>query len=110
MQLQGYAVCVQLRGGGGGGRGGEPAPREPTHPDPTRERASAFLHSAECVLGEGALSSTLTQARFIESALQRSNARWKVCVWHMTMHEMQTSYKGDATGWEVYEICRKVNP
>ena len=47
-------------------------------------------------------------AEFIRSALERSDARWKVCVWHMTMHQMQTSYKGDSTGWEVYELCRKV--
>eukprot|EP00959_Pyramimonas_sp_CCMP1952_P366517 7676381-Pyramimonas_sp.AAC.1 len=23
------------------------------------------------------------------------------------MNAMQTSYKGDSTGWEVYEICRQ---
>ena len=30
----------------------------------------------------------------------------KVCVWHMTMEEMQVSYKKSATGWEAYEACR----
>ena len=32
---------------------------------------------------------------FLERALSGSDARWKVCVWHMNMEEMQVSYKGD---------------
>ena len=44
---------------------------------------------------------------FLERALSGSNARWKVCVWHMNMEDMQVSYKGDSTGWGAYEICRK---
>lgn len=44
---------------------------------------------------------------FIDRALSASKARWKVCVWHMTMESLQVSYKGDATGFGAYEICRK---
>ena len=44
---------------------------------------------------------------FVENALRSSDAKWKICVWHMTMNSLQTSYKGDATGFGVYEICRK---
>ena len=43
----------------------------------------------------------------LENSLKNSNARWKICVWHMTMEKMQVSYKGDSTGWGAYEICRK---
>lgn len=46
-------------------------------------------------------------AEFLRQALARSKAKWKICVWHMTMGAMQVSYKADATGWEVYEICRE---
>jgi len=41
------------------------------------------------------------------NSLKNSNAQWKICVWHMTMEKAQVSYKGDATGWGAYEICRK---
>jgi len=44
---------------------------------------------------------------FIENALRSSDAKWKICVWHMTMSATQTSYKEDATGWRAYEICRR---
>lgn len=53
--------------------------------------------------GEGA---NRDKAAFVRAALEKSDAPWKVCVWHMTMKDMQVSYKGDATGWEVYEACR----
>ena len=43
----------------------------------------------------------------LENNLKNSNARWKICVWHMAMEKMQVSYKGDSTGWAAYEICRK---
>ena len=43
--------------------------------------------------------------RFLEEALRR-DAKWKVCVWHMTMNSLQSSYKQDATGYRAYEICR----
>lgn len=52
-------------------------------------------------------SANRQHAAFIRQALERSSAQWKVCVWHMTMADMQVSYKGDSTGWEVYEICRE---
>ena len=44
---------------------------------------------------------------FVENALRTSDAKWKICVWHMTMNSLQSSYKGDATGFGIYEICRK---
>lgn len=44
---------------------------------------------------------------FLERALSESKSKWKVCVWHMNMEDMQVSYKGDSTGWGAYEICRK---
>lgn len=44
---------------------------------------------------------------FLERALSSSEATWKICVWHMTQNAMQSSYKGDATGFGAYEICRK---
>ena len=44
---------------------------------------------------------------FLERALASSDATWKVCVWHMTQNAIQSSYKGDATGFGAYEICRK---
>jgi hypothetical protein len=44
---------------------------------------------------------------FLEKSLSESDAKWKVCVWHMTMEKLQTSYKGDSTGFGAYEICRK---
>jgi hypothetical protein len=44
---------------------------------------------------------------FIDDALRKSASRWKICAWHMTMANMQVSYKGDSVGWGAYEICRK---
>jgi len=44
---------------------------------------------------------------YLERKLSESTSRWKICVWHMTMGEMQVSYKGDSVGWGAYEICRK---
>lgn len=43
----------------------------------------------------------------IDKALRESTNKWKICVWHMNQEAMQVSYKGDAVGWGVYEICRK---
>lgn len=48
-----------------------------------------------------------SHAAFIAGALARSDARWKVCVWHKNQHAMQVGHKKDETGWEVYEACRK---
>ena len=44
---------------------------------------------------------------YLDRKLRESNNRWKICVWHMTMGQMQVSYKGDSVGWGAYEICRK---
>ena len=52
-------------------------------------------------------SSNKAHYEFLERALSQSSAKWKVCVWHMTMKDLQVSYKGDATGYGAYEICRK---
>ncbi|KAK3275556.1 hypothetical protein CYMTET_16319 [Cymbomonas tetramitiformis] len=54
--------------------------------------------------GEGA---NRKHVQFIREQLSQSSAMWKVCVWHMTMEDMQTTYKSDATGWDAYETCRK---
>ena len=44
---------------------------------------------------------------FLERALASSDATWKVCVWHMTQNAIQSSYKGDATGFGRYLNMRK---
>jgi len=44
---------------------------------------------------------------YLDRQLRESTSRWKICVWHMNMGEMQVSYKGDSVGWGAYEICRK---
>jgi len=60
---------------------------------------------------EGGPADAVTQRQahvaFITNALARSDARWKVCVWHKNQHAMQVGHKNDETGWEVYEACRK---
>jgi len=44
---------------------------------------------------------------FIRDELSSNNSEWRICSWHKNMEKMQVSYKRDATGWEVYEECRK---
>jgi hypothetical protein len=60
---------------------------------------------------EGGPADAVTQRQahvaFITNALARSDARWKVCVWHKNQHAMQVGHKNDETGWGVYEACRK---
>ena len=44
---------------------------------------------------------------YIKEQLSKQNSIWKICSWHQNMNLMQTGYKGDSTGWPVYEECRK---
>lgn len=44
-------------------------------------------------------------AGFINSSLQGSSNRWRICSWHMNQRRMQTGNKSDATGWGVYNTC-----
>ena len=45
---------------------------------------------------------------FIEETLtQYSRASWKLCMWHKVQHLYQTSDNSDATGYGVYDICRR---
>lgn len=43
---------------------------------------------------------------FLKQALNKSNAKWKICSWHKNQKEMQTGYKGNEVGWEAFEICK----
>ena len=52
-------------------------------------------------------SANAAHYEYLDRKLRESKSRWKICVWHMTMGEMQVSYKGDSVGWGAYEICRK---
>ena len=56
---------------------------------------------------KGGESANRDHYAFIDDALRKSASRWKICAWHMTMANMQVSYKGDSVGWGAYEICRK---
>ena len=42
---------------------------------------------------------------FLQSSFAGSDAPWRICAWHKTMGAMQTSYKGDSTGWGVFDAC-----
>ena len=52
-------------------------------------------------------SANAAHYEYLDRKLRESKSWWKICVWHMTMGEMQVSYKGDSVGWGAYEICRK---
>jgi len=43
---------------------------------------------------------------FLENALSKNNAIWKICSWHKNQRLMQVGNKEDETGWEPYELCR----
>ncbi len=52
------------------------------------------------------LFNDLNHTQYIDNALFGKTG-WKICSWHKNMAAMQTGGKGDATGWGVYEACRK---
>ena len=44
---------------------------------------------------------------YLRDQLARTNAIWRICSWHKNQARMQTGRKGNAVGWQPYEICRK---
>lgn len=53
-------------------------------------------------------SNNSTDVSFVRDTLAaNSSALWKVCAWHEQMAAMQVGGKGDSTGWDVFEECRK---
>jgi 3',5'-cyclic AMP phosphodiesterase CpdA len=42
---------------------------------------------------------------YLESALQSSNAVFRLCLWHKNQHDMQLGTKADEVGWDAYRIC-----
>lgn len=44
---------------------------------------------------------------YLESALQSSEAVFRLCIWHKNQHDMQVGTKGDEVGWEAYRICAR---
>jgi 3',5'-cyclic AMP phosphodiesterase CpdA len=44
---------------------------------------------------------------YIESALQQSDAIFRLCIWHKNQHDMQVGSKPDEVGWEAYQICAR---
>jgi len=50
--------------------------------------------------------------KFIRDELSSNNSKWRICSWHMNMHDSQVGryvvgYPRYQPGWEVYEECRK---
>jgi predicted phosphodiesterase len=46
-------------------------------------------------------------AKYLKKKLKDDTSAWKICAWHKNQHKMQVSRKGNATGWRVYDECRK---
>lgn len=44
---------------------------------------------------------------FLDSALQSSDAVFRLCLWHKNQHDMQLGKKSDEVGWEAYRICAR---
>jgi len=47
---------------------------------------------------------------YLDKSLSSKTAKkslWHICSWHKNMNKMQLGLKGDETGWQPYEICRK---
>jgi len=47
-------------------------------------------------------------ARFVEESFGQYGGIWRVCSWHKNMKKMQTGNKEDATGWDVYDTCKRM--
>lgn len=59
-------------------------------------------------IGEVYPSNNVTDVNFIRDSLAaNSSALWKVCAWHEQMATLQVGGKGDSTGYNPYEECRK---
>lgn len=44
---------------------------------------------------------------YLESALQSSDAIFKLCIWHKNQHDTQLGSKADEVGWEAYRVCQR---
>jgi 3',5'-cyclic AMP phosphodiesterase CpdA len=44
---------------------------------------------------------------YIDSALQSSDATFRLCIWHKNQHDMQVGAKGDEVGWAAYQVCAR---
>lgn len=70
--------------------------------------SDVMLYVSDVGVDAAGESNNREQAAALEAALAgAADAKWKICAWHMNQEATQVSYKGDATGWEVYEICRR---
>ena len=44
---------------------------------------------------------------YIKDELSHDRSPWRICLWHKNQAKMQAGNKGNETGWDVYEACRK---
>jgi hypothetical protein len=44
---------------------------------------------------------------YLDTALQNSDAIFRLCLWHKNQHDMQLGEKTDEVGWEAYRICAR---
>lgn len=59
------------------------------------------------ISGIGTMGKDKDNEAYLKEKLAQGHAIWKICNWHKNMRKMQAGLKGNETGWDVYEICRK---
>lgn len=70
-------------------------------------RGLSVVQVAPGIIGVPGVLSADSYPEFIEQSLEDDPNRWRICSWHMNQRAMQIGGKDDATGWGVYEACRR---